>query len=106
MRSKLTRCLLMLLFILPLWAAAQQKTIKGRVLDAKDNSPLAGATVSSGAGAAKVVTTTNGKGEFNISVAAGVKELTISYVGYADVVEKVNARGVINVVMNVGGKDM
>ena len=96
----------MLLFILPLWAAAQQKTIKGRVTDAKDNSPLVGVTVSSGSGAGKVATTTNEKGEFNLAVGSGIRELTFSYVGYADVVEKVNARGVINAVMNLGGKDM
>jgi TonB-linked SusC/RagA family outer membrane protein len=96
----------MLLFVLPVWAAAQQKTIKGRVLDAKDNNPLVGVTVSSGTGTGKVVTTTNDKGEFSISVGSAVKELTFSYVGYADVVEKINAKSMVNVVMNVGGKDM
>src|ERR1700716_4260588 len=104
MRSKLTRCLLMLLFILPLWAAAQQKTIKGRVLDVKDSGPLAGETVSSGTGTSRVATTTNDKGEFSINVAPGVRELTFSYVGYKDVVEKINGRGMMNVVMNIGGK--
>src|SRR6187399_673995 len=106
MRSNLIRCALMLLFILPLWAAAQQKTIKGRVLDAKDNNPLAGVTVTSGTGAGKVVTSTNDKGEYTLSVATTINELTFSYVGYKDVVEKINAKGVVNVVMNVGGKDM
>ena len=106
MRSNLTRCALMLLFILPLWAAAQQKTIRGRVLDAKDNSPLAAVTVAAGTGAGKTVTSTNDKGEYTISVPSGVNELTFSYVGYKDVMEKINAKGVVNVIMNVEGKDM
>ena len=84
MRSKLTRCLLMLLFILPIWAAAQQRTIRGRVLDAKDNSPLAGVTVASGTGTGRVAATTNDKGEFTLSVSTDVRELTFSYVGYKD----------------------
>ncbi|HVW59439.1 MAG TPA: carboxypeptidase-like regulatory domain-containing protein, partial [Puia sp.] len=106
MRSKLTKRLLMLLFILPLWAAAQQRTIRGRVTDAKDNNPLSGATVSAGAGAARVSAVTNEKGEYSINVPSGTAELTISYVGYKDIVEKINNRGSVNVVMNVSGKDM
>lgn len=96
----------MLLFILPLWAAAQQKTIKGRVTDAKDSNPLSGATVSAGAGAARVSAVTDEKGEYSINVPSGATSLTISYVGYKDIVEKIGNRGVINAVMNIGGKDM
>jgi len=106
MKSSLRKCLQMLLFILPLWAVAQQRTIKGKVTDAKDGGPLAGVTVSSGTGAARASTTTNDKGEFSLAIATGVNELTFSYVGYKDIVEKVNARGMVNVVMNIGGKDM
>jgi len=103
MKSKLRKCLQLLLLILPLWAAAQQRTIRGKVTDAKDGGPLAGVTVSSGTGTARVDVTTNDKGEFSIALAPGVNELTFSYVGYKDIVEKVNARGMVNVVMNIGG---
>ena len=96
----------MLLFILPLWAAAQQRTIKGRVLDAKDNSPLAGVTVAAGSGTGRVAATTDDKGKFVLSVGPGARELTFSYVGYKDVVEKVTGNGPVNVTMNIGGKDM
>ena len=106
MNFNLIKCVLMLLFIIPLCVSAQQKAIKGKVTDAKDGSPLTGVTVSSGVGGSSVAATTNEKGEFSITVASGVKELTFSYVGFKDVVERINARGTINVVMNLGGKDM
>jgi TonB-linked SusC/RagA family outer membrane protein len=96
----------MLLFILPLWAAAQQKTIKGRIMDAKDGGPLSGATVSAGSGTARISTSTDEKGAYAITVPATIAEITVSYVGYKDVIEKINGRGAINVTMNIGGKDM
>src|ERR1700759_4589384 len=101
MKMNLIRCMLLLLFIIPMWAAAQQRTIKGKVTDAKDGGPLSGATVSAGSGPGRVAATTNENGEFSIAVGTGVKELTISYVGYKDVVEKVGSKTTFNVVMNI-----
>ena len=65
------------------WAAiAQNRIISGTVVDAANNEPLIGATVSpigGGQGAA-----TDLEGSFTINVPANVKSAKISYVGYKE----------------------
>lgn len=63
-----------------LYSFAQQKQISGRVLDERDSTPVAGATVKELNG--KAVTITDDNGNFTLSVSAATNELIISFVGY------------------------
>lgn len=62
------------------FAAAQDKTITGKVTDSKDGSPVAGASVQ--AKGSKTGTTTRGDGSFSLSVGPNVSVLVFSSVGY------------------------
>lgn len=81
MKPKLLLCALMLLAI-PSLLFSQGRTVTGRVLDTKDNSPLADATVS--VVGKSVSVKTNADGSFTINVPAGSDQLRISYIGYQD----------------------
>lgn len=60
---------------------AQQKTITGKVVNSKDNTPVDLATVS--IKGTKVAVTTTANGEFSISVPSGKNTLVISSIGFA-----------------------
>ena len=62
------------------FAAAQDKTITGKVTDSKDGSPVAGASVQ--AKGSRAGTTTRGDGSFSLSVGPNVSILVFSSVGY------------------------
>jgi len=62
------------------FAAAQDKTITGKVTDSKDGSPVAGASVQ--AKGSRAGTTTRGDGTFSLSVGSNVSVLVFSSVGY------------------------
>ncbi|MDE5675978.1 MAG: SusC/RagA family TonB-linked outer membrane protein [Muribaculaceae bacterium] len=62
---------------------AQTKTYKGTVVDASNNEPLIGATVSPIGGGQG--TATDIDGQFVISVPTSVKQVKVSYVGYTPV---------------------
>src|SRR5690348_14053438 len=80
-RSKLMYSLgTMILLVLSFTALAQQRTIRGIVRDAKNNSPLDGATVT--VKNTTVSAVTNSAGRFQIKAPAGNTELEISYVGH------------------------
>ncbi|MBG8552726.1 TonB-dependent receptor [Hymenobacter guriensis] len=67
---------------------AQTTTVRGRVLDGKDQSPLIGANVvlTRQPGAQKLGTAVDTEGNFVISeVPAGTYQLTISFLGYQNV---------------------
>jgi hypothetical protein len=56
--------------------------VTGKILDAKDDAPLPGVTISTGGqniGATKI------DGSFSVTVPVGAKNLTFSYVGYNDI---------------------
>lgn len=80
--------MLYLLLLLPLCgvAEAQQRLIRGRVLDGADQAPLVGATIQLSARDAQkykgVGTTTDAEGRFSLSVPNEVKTLQVSYIGY------------------------
>ena len=80
-RSKLLYSLgTMIFLVLSFTALAQQRTIRGIVQDAKNNSPLDGATVT--VKNTMVSAVTNSAGRFEIKVPAGRAELEVSYVGH------------------------
>src|SRR4051812_5057293 len=66
------------------WVAsiAQNRTVSGKITDARDGSPLTGVTVKA-KGQTNVVLSQQ-DGTFSISIPAATKSLELSYVGYAD----------------------
>ena len=70
----------MIFLVLSFTALAQQRTIRGIVQDAKNNSPLDGATVT--VKNTTVSAVTNSAGRFEVKAPAGNAELEISYVGH------------------------
>jgi len=57
-----------------------QKVITGRVVDSKDASPIAGASVQPKGGSGG--TTTGTDGTFRLTVDDNVSTLVVSYIGY------------------------
>ena len=78
-----------------------QWTVSGRVTDAKDGSPLIGATVeeigtSSG-------TVTDFDGNYSLSISSGKAKIQVKYVGYAAQDIVVGDRSTIDVAMSEDG---
>lgn len=71
--------LLVIALTVSLSAMAQQVTVKGTVLNASDEDPIVGATIS-GKGTS-VYTASDVNGQFTITVPASCKKLQVSYVG-------------------------
>ncbi|CCG99918.1 hypothetical protein FAES_1909 [Fibrella aestuarina BUZ 2] len=69
-----------LLFLVTGWATAQQRTIRGRVIDAADRTPLPGVAIALEGGA--FGTTTDAKGQFKLTIPLASKTLLASYIGY------------------------
>src|ERR1700754_3514779 len=84
----------------PLFLAAQEKTITGKVTDSQDGTPLVGVTVqvvtTDGQGAA---TTTNSSGSYSINAPSNAVQLFFSYTGMVNVTEVIKGRTTINVSM-------
>src|SRR5690625_2088496 len=58
---------------------AQQRTIKGEVLEFSNNQPIAGATIVGGQG---IGTTTDEDGAFSLKVPKETESIQISFIGY------------------------
>ena len=71
--------LLLAVLAMAVGASAQTRTVTGTVVDAVNDEPIIGASVSAGHGVGVV---TDVDGNFTIQVAANTTKLTISYVGY------------------------
>ena len=96
--SKIVKSSFLGLFLglLAINAQAQNKTVTGKVLDAKDGSPIAAASV-----VAKGTSTgakTAADGTFAITVPSSVTKLVVSTVGYSS--REVNAEGNVTVSLN------
>lgn len=76
MKKKLLSTLLLLLFFAVSWA---QRKITGEVVDQASHGPVIGATVKA---TNSLGTSTDAEGKFALTVPAGVKTLTISFIGY------------------------
>lgn len=72
--------LLVAVLSIGLCASAQTRTVKGTVVDAANDEPLIGASVTAGNNAMGV--TTDADGDFTIVVPANASHLTVSYVGF------------------------
>lgn len=63
-------------------AYAQSRVIRGRVTDAKDGTPVSGATIKAKTG--KAITTSAADGSFSISVDAKESTLIVTFVGFTE----------------------
>jgi len=98
--SKLVRPMLMGLFacLCIISAQAQNKTITGKVTDAKDGSVLVGASVV--VKGSKAGTQTGADGTFKITVPSSTTTLVISSVGYANQEVNVQSRTSVEVALS------
>lgn len=71
--------LLLTVLTLSLCASAQTRVVRGTVLDAENNEPLIGVSVSAGTGYGAA---TDVDGNFALTIPASTTKLTVSYVGY------------------------
>lgn len=69
----------MAVLTLSLCASAQTRTVKGTVVDAENDEPLIGVSVTAGS---QYGVSTDIDGNFTLQVPAVAKQLTVSYVGY------------------------
>lgn len=74
---------------------SQNKTITGKITDAKTKEPMVGATVL--VKGTHFGTATDAQGNFSLSAPADAKTLTVSYVGYVSKDVPISANGVVNV---------
>jgi len=86
-------CALLCCMFLSPQVFAQQKTITGKVTNAKDNSPVGLATVN--VKGTKVAVSTGANGEFSINVPDGKSTLVISSIGYGE--DEINIVGKTNI---------
>ena len=70
--------ILMCFFVIP--AMAQNKTITGKITDAKDGSPIIGASIL--AKGTSIGAVTDASGNFKLSIPESVKTLVVTYIGY------------------------
>ena len=94
-KSLLKLCLLVGILVgMPLQVLAQSLTIQGTVSD--DEDVIIGASVKANGGSS-VGTVTDINGAYKLTVPAGTKTLTISYVGYETQTVQINGRQNIDV---------
>lgn len=86
-------CTILLLLFAALSSYAQNRTVSGKVTDSKDNTPLAGVSVTVKGSSGGVQT--DATGNFSISVPSNARTLVFSYVGFG--AEEVSIRNNANV---------
>ena len=94
--AKLFVTALLLLFMIPLSALAQEVKITGTVTDAANGDEIIGATVKVQGAAGGTITDIDGR--FQITARVG-QSLEFTYIGYQKQVIKVTKAGVMNVRM-------
>lgn len=99
----LMKKIVFLIALLPLFlfAIAQNRTITGKVTDDK-GSPLGGVTVSAG----NVGTSTNSLGEFSITIAASVRSLVFTSVGFASITKDLGTSSSLQVTLVTEDKSL
>src|SRR3982074_497745 len=82
-----------------------QKVITGRVMDAKDGTPIAGATVQPKGGTGGTTTSTDGT--FRITVPDNVNKLVISFVGFGSAEVDIAGKSSVDATLSsTGGSNM
>jgi iron complex outermembrane receptor protein len=83
---------------------AQERTVTGKVTDAKDGAPLVAASITT-KGSNKG-TTTSVNGTFSIKVSGNATTLVISYLNYTTKEVKVGANNVVNVALSQSAEQL
>ena len=92
------------LLLLAIQVSAQDKTISGRITDAKDGSPVAGVTIN---GKGTTIFAQSGPdGTFRISLPQTVRALIFSSVGYGSAEVNIGTRTELNVSLSTDGKNL
>lgn len=94
----------MMLLLTASLAFAQNRTIKGKVVDAKDRSPLPGVTVKLKDTNTGTQTTTDGS--FSITVPAASAVLEFSFIGYETKEVPAGSGGNLNVELNLSSRTL
>lgn len=76
---------------------SQDKVITGKVMDAKDGSPVSGASVF--AKGSRTGTSTDSEGNFKLNVASTIKVLVISSVGFETYEVDISSKSIISVTL-------
>jgi hypothetical protein len=84
--------------VLSLSAQAQTRTISGKVTDKSDGQPLPGVTVADNNRSSSA--TTDANGGYSLSIPAGAKSITFSFVGYGTVTVPLGSANTINTVLS------
>jgi TonB-linked SusC/RagA family outer membrane protein len=85
-------------------AAAQTRSVSGRVTDAASGEGLPGVTVL--AKGTSTGATTSADGAYSLSVPAGATTLQFSYVGYRTLDRPIDASGVVNVTLSADTRQL
>jgi TonB-dependent starch-binding outer membrane protein SusC len=93
-----------ILFVLPFFVNAQQKTVTGKVTSDKDGSAISGATVIA-KGSTKG-TQTSAEGNFTLEVPAATKTLVVSAVGSVTEQVSIGADNTASVSLKVGNEGL
>ena len=96
MRKFYVMTIVFLLSLTQVWA--QTKAVSGKVANAKDGSPVVGATISVNG---RSIGATSSTGEFSVNVPPSTSQLTVSSIGFADI-DVVIGNGPLNISMTVG----
>ncbi|WP_162846982.1 SusC/RagA family TonB-linked outer membrane protein [Mucilaginibacter gracilis] len=97
-------CFLLLFSFATLQVMAQSKTIKGKVTDKKDGSPLIGASIVSDAGGNGTATDING--QFTLAVPNAAKSLTVSNIGFIKLTVLINGKTTVNIALEANSSNL
>lgn len=93
-----------LLVMLPLLSSAQSRVLSGKIIDSKDNTPLAGVTIQ--VKGTNVVTQAGPDGAFKVEVPANARSLVFSFVGYNDKEIPIGTSDELNISLEPGTKSL
>ncbi|MEO5999081.1 MAG: TonB-dependent receptor [Chitinophagaceae bacterium] len=95
-------CVLLFVLMLMNSALAQNKQVKGTVIDAATNTPLSGVSIT--VPGTSTGTTTDNSGRFSLSIPSNARDLLFSMVNYQNVT--VNASGTLNIRLSSEARGM
>ncbi len=100
----LSRVILPCILLISGQTVLAQKTISGKVTDAKDNSPIVGATVQPKGGTSGTSTGTDGS--YTLSVGNDVTALIVSYVGFGTIEVSISGKTTVDVTLTSTGLNL